>query len=91
MSKTEPYFHGIYPILATCFKPDETIDYESQEKLIDYCINEGAHGLVTLANASEGHLMSDHEKKELLVYVISKVSGRVPVIVTVNPLRLFVP
>lgn len=84
MSNTKPYFQGIYPILGTCFHSDESIDYESQEKLIDYCINKGAHGLVTLANASEGHLMSNEEKKELLVFVISKVSGRVPVVVTVN-------
>ncbi len=84
MSKTKSYFKGIYPILGTCFHSDERIDYESQEKLISYCIDKGAHGLVTLANASEGHLMTDEEKKELLVFVISKVSGRVPVIVTVN-------
>ena len=84
MSRTTPYFHGIYPILGTCFNTDESIDYESQEKLIDFCIENGSHGLVTLANASEGHLMSDDEKKELLNFVIQKVSGRVPVIVTVN-------
>lgn len=84
MSRTTPYFKGIYPILGTCFNADESIDYESQEKLIDFCIENGSHGLVTLANASEGHLMSDDEKKELLDFVIQKVSGRVPVIVTVN-------
>lgn len=83
MSRT-PFFKGIYPILGTCFNSDESIDYESQKKLIDYCIDNGAHGLVMLANASEGHLMSDEEKKELLVFVNSKVAGRVPVIVTVN-------
>lgn len=75
---------GVYPILATCFKDDESIDYESEERLIDYCINNGVHGLVTLANASEGHLMSDEEKKELISFVIKKVNGRVPVVVTVN-------
>lgn len=77
-------FRGIYPILGTAFLEDERIDYASQEKLIDYCINKGSHGLVTLANASEGHLMSDDERKELLTFVIKKVNGRVPVIVTVN-------
>lgn len=83
MSDIKP-LRGIYPILATCFNADESIDYDSQEKLIEYCIKAGVHGIVTLANASEGHLMSDEEKKELSAFVIKKVAKRVPVIVTVN-------
>lgn len=75
---------GIYPILATCFNTDESIDYASQEKLINYCIEGGVHGLVTLANASEGHLMNDDEKKELVRFVVEKVNGRAAVVVTVN-------
>src|SRR5699024_4775766 len=63
---------------------DESIDYESQERLIDYCITNGVYGLVTLANASEGHLLSDEEKKQLLSFVIKKVNGRIPVVVTIN-------
>jgi len=75
---------GIYAILGTCFNEDETIDYDSQERLINYCIENGLHGLVTLANASEGHLMLDEEKKTLSAFVIKKVAGRIPVVVTVN-------
>ena len=75
---------GIYPILGTCFNEDESIDYTSQAKLIEYCIENGVHGLVTLANASEGHLMSDDEKRKLTAFVVEKVNKRVPVVVTVN-------
>lgn len=75
---------GIYPILGTCFNEDESIDYASQEKLIEYCIENGVHGLVTLANASEGHLMSDDEKRKLTAFVVEKVNKRIPVVVTVN-------
>lgn len=75
---------GIYPILGTCFHDNEQIDYESQEKLINYCIESGVHGLVTLANASEGHLMTDDDKKELISFVVEKVNKRVPVVVTIN-------
>ncbi len=77
-------FRGIFPILATCFHPDGRIDYASQERLIDFCIAGGVHGLVALANASEGHLLSDQEKGKLLGFVIEKVGGRVPVVATVN-------
>jgi 2-keto-3-deoxy-L-arabinonate dehydratase len=75
---------GIYPILGTCFNDDETIDYASQEKLIEFCIANGVDGLVTLANASEGHLMLDEEKKKLAAFVVEKVNKRIPVVVTVN-------
>jgi len=34
--------------------------------LIEFCIEAGTHGLVTLANASEGHLLSEEEKQQLL-------------------------
>ena len=59
---------GIYPILATCFHPTGEIDYDSQKSLINFCIESGVHGLVTLANASEGHLLSDTEKRDLLTF-----------------------
>lgn len=75
---------GVFPILATCFGEDGAIDYASQERLIEFCIDGGVHGLVTLANASEGHLLSDAEKRELVAFVIRRVDGRVPIIVTVN-------
>ena len=84
MTTNTESFRGIYAILGTSFNPDESIDYESQEKLIEYCIEKGVHGLVTLANASEGHLLSDEEKKSLIEFVVEKVAGRVPVVVTTN-------
>jgi 2-keto-3-deoxy-L-arabinonate dehydratase len=83
MAEQKP-FRGIFPILGTCFHEDESIDYESQERLIEYLVQNGAHGLVTGANASEGHLMLDEEKKTLSAFVVKKVAGRIPVVVTVN-------
>lgn len=84
MDKESDGFRGIYPILATCFTEDGSIDYKSQEHLIEFCLDCGIHGLVTLANASEGHLLSDAERQELQVFVIKQVKDQVPVIVTVN-------
>ncbi|MCZ6634653.1 MAG: dihydrodipicolinate synthase family protein [bacterium] len=75
---------GIFPILATCFHPDGTIDYKSQERLIHFCIESGVHGLVMLANASEGHLLSEIEKADLLDFGLKTIQNRIPVIATVN-------
>ena len=76
--------HGVFPILATCFQADGTIDLESERSLIEFCVDGGAHGLVMLANASEGHLLSEAERRELLAFGIEQIAGRVPVIATVN-------
>jgi 2-keto-3-deoxy-L-arabinonate dehydratase len=77
-------FEGIFPILATCFSSDESIDYPSQGRLIDFCIEGGVHGLVTLANASEGYLLDDAEKDELVQFCLRQIAGRVPLVVTIN-------
>lgn len=75
---------GVYPILATCFDQHDAIDYDSQTNLIEFCIQQGVHGLVLLANASEGHLLTDEEKYKLISFCLKQINGRVPVIVTVN-------
>jgi len=72
---------GVFPILATCFHPNDEIDFDSQRKLIEFCIEGGVHGLVILANASEGHLLSDQEKRDLIPFCMKQVNGRVPIIV----------
>jgi 4-hydroxy-tetrahydrodipicolinate synthase len=63
---------------------NDEIDYDGQTKLIEFCIAGGVHGLVILANASEGHLMSEREKTALIDFCLKEIAGRVPVIVTVN-------
>lgn len=75
---------GVFPILATCFHPDGAVDLDSQKRLIAFCLSSGVHGLVLLANASEGHLLAEGEKRALLELILDEVGARVPVIVTVN-------
>ena len=84
MENESPALRGIFPILATCFDLEGSIDYESQKRLIEFCIERGVHGLVTLANASEGHLLSDAEKQELLSFILKQIDGRIPVIAAIN-------
>jgi len=81
---SRPPLRGVFPILATCFTPDGAIDEASQVRLIEFCIDGGVHGLVTLANASEGHLLDDDERGRLLDLTLDRVAGRVPIVATVN-------
>src|SRR5262245_23461503 len=83
-AKSAPMLKGNYPILATAWTDDGRFDATSQARLIDWLIDSGVHGLVMLANASEGHAQSDAEKAAVLEFGLKRVSGRVPVIATVN-------
>ena len=74
----------MYPILTTPYHDDESLDLASIKKLIDYLIEEGVDGIVTLANASEGHVMTDAEKQQVAHDVIRNVDGRVPVIISIT-------
>jgi len=84
MSRSGTELRGMYPILATPFHNDESIDYGSLKRLIDYLIGEGVDGMVIGANASEGHLLSESEKKSVAETVIRHTDGRVPVVVSVT-------
>ncbi|MFC1607875.1 dihydrodipicolinate synthase family protein [Candidatus Latescibacterota bacterium] len=84
MAKPTAKLCGMYPILTTTYHDDESLDLPSMKKLIDYLIGEGVDGVVTLANGSEGHVMSDAEKQELGREVIKCVDGRIPVIISIT-------
>jgi len=71
---------GVFPIAATTFRDDGSIDYESQRKLIHYLIEQGAHGLGLFGNASEGYTLSGAERRALMELIVKETAGRVPLI-----------
>ncbi len=77
-------FQGVYPILLTAFDDRGDFDESCQRKATDFLLAAGVHGLVTLANASEGYAVSDAERDRIVDVVIDEVRGRVPVIVGVS-------
>jgi 2-keto-3-deoxy-L-arabinonate dehydratase len=73
-------FAGVYPILVTTFKEDGSLDLVSQLKLVDYLLEQGAHGLGLFGNASEGYALEARERVELMKAIAGHVKGRVPLI-----------
>jgi len=71
---------GVYPIANTPFHPDGSIDFESQDRLIDHLLAQGAHGLGLFGNASEGYTLSAAERIELMRRIAKRVKGRVPLV-----------
>lgn len=73
-------FHGVLAVLCTPFSPDETVDYNSLQRLADYVIAEGTHSIVCLGLASETNRLSEEEKHGIIQTVVTQVDGRVPVL-----------
>jgi 4-hydroxy-tetrahydrodipicolinate synthase len=76
------HFAGVFPILCTTFTDDGALDLESQERLVDYLLEAGAHGLGLFGNASEGYALSGAERTTILKLVRKQVDGRVPLVVS---------
>lgn len=70
---------GVMVPLVTPFFEDETIDFESYKKVIDYTIDGGMHGILVGGSTGEYHMMTLEERKELIKKGCEFADGRVPV------------
>lgn len=75
-------FSGVYPIAVTPFHDDGSVDYESQERLVDFLLEQGARGLGLFGNASEGYTLLGEERRELLKRIVKRAGGKVPLVVS---------
>ena len=73
---------GVYPILVTTFHEDGSLDVESQLRLLNYLIEQGAHGIGLFGNASEGYALTGSERRRLLQAIVAENAGRVPLVVS---------
>jgi len=81
--KAKTAFRGIFSIPSTPFRPDGEVDIPSFRRLVDFCIECGAHGLVFPVNASEFTLLSDAERFRLSEILVEQNADRLPVIIGV--------
>lgn len=72
---------GIIPILPTPFDREGELDEGSLRNLVNYLVEEGVHGLGTLALASESYKLTETERGRVVRVVVDATNGRVPVVV----------
>lgn len=73
-------FEGIYVVLVTPFKEDESLDEERLRAHADRVIEEGVDGVIVGGSTGEFASLSEEERKTLIKLVIEHVNGRVPVL-----------
>lgn len=70
---------GIIPPVCTPFTEEHTIDVPSLERLIDFQLDAGVHGLFMLGSTSETATLTYSQRVTVLETAIARVNGRVPI------------
>lgn len=75
---------GNHVLTVTPLKENGKIDEESTRNLVDYVIDKGVHGILTLGSTGEVFALTEAERMEYVEIVVDQTKGRVPVGVGVN-------
>src|SRR5574344_1845438 len=73
-------FRGMGVALITPIKEDDSVDYEALSRLLDYQLQNDIDFIVALGTSAETPTLTEEEKEEVLNFIISKVHGRVPIV-----------
>jgi 4-hydroxy-tetrahydrodipicolinate synthase len=84
MPRLDEQARGIFPISATPFTDEGAIDWESADRLTDFYLQCGVHGLTLLGMMGEAQKLTLDEAAAFSTRVIRRVDGRVPVVVGVS-------
>ncbi len=74
-------FKGMMPAMITPLTNEKKIDIETTEKLVDFLLKRRVDGLFILGTFGEGVLHPVEERRKFMEKVVSRVNGKVPVIV----------
>ena len=74
-------FRGVFAIPVTPFDERGALDEVSLRRCVDFCIEGGAHGIVTPVNASEFSSLTDDERKRVAEIAVEQTAGRIPVVI----------
>ena len=72
---------GIFPAIPTPLTEDEQLDAPALERMVDYLLSGGVHGLWVLGSGGEAATLSGGVRREMIENVVSLVDGRVPVLI----------
>lgn len=77
-------FTGVFPILATPFRDDESFDEASMRRMLEFMAGLGVDGVTVLGVLGEANRMSDREREAIVRCTVETLGKRTPVIVGVS-------
>ena len=75
---------GMGVALITPFKEDESVDYDTLGKLVDYQLQNGTDYLVVLGTTAETPTLTEDEKSRIVEIVVAKVRRQIPIVLGVG-------
>ncbi len=75
---------GMGVALVTPFRTDDSVDFDALGRLVDYQIKSGTDYLVVLGSTAESATLTDDEKDEITDFVVTRVNGRLPIVLGVG-------
>ncbi len=75
---------GIVPAVVTPFRADESIDYTAWQKLIEFLISSGVHGLFVVGGQGEFFALTEEERTVATRFCVQAVNKRIPVYANVG-------
>ncbi|MDR1259497.1 MAG: 4-hydroxy-tetrahydrodipicolinate synthase [Tannerellaceae bacterium] len=81
---TDVDLKGMGVALITPFKENESVDFDTLSKLVDYQLQNGTDYLVVLGTTAETPVLTEDEKDKIIECVTMKVNGRIPVVLGVG-------
>ena len=73
-------FRGVFTIPFTPIHRNQAVDWEGLRRVVDFCVECGAHGIVWPVNASQFATLTDDERLLGMQIVTEQTDGRVPVV-----------
>lgn len=77
-------FKGSGVALITPFKDEESVDFETLGRLVDFHLEHKTDAIIVCGTTGEPSTMPDDEHLEVIRFVIDRVAGRKPVIAGVG-------
>lgn len=71
---------GSIVAIATPFRSDDSIDFQSLENMLEFHLNNGTNGIVVAGTTGEGYALEPAELRDLVSFTAKVVKKRVPVI-----------
>jgi 4-hydroxy-tetrahydrodipicolinate synthase len=72
---------GVYVVLLTPYDSNGNQDYSGLERLVDFYISSGIHGITALGEVSESDKLTENEREENIKCVMKKVGNRLPIVI----------
>ncbi|MBK7145658.1 MAG: 4-hydroxy-tetrahydrodipicolinate synthase [Xanthomonadales bacterium] len=76
--------HGSICALVTPFDAREQLDFPALDRLLDWHLASGTHGLVLAGSTGEAALLDDDEYRALIGHAVARIGGRIPLIAGVG-------